>query len=672
MQNEHTNDLINESSPYLLQHAHNPVDWKPWNDETLKLAEEQNKPLLISIGYSACHWCHVMEHESFENEEVAKIMNDHFICIKVDREERPDVDQIYMDAVQLMTGQGGWPLNCFALPDGRPFFGGTYFPKDRWIETLKRVHQAIKDDKEKIEEYANKLLSGLNQMDEIPIRATPAQFTDEAVDSAVSRWSKRFDNEYGGAEGAPKFPLPNNYSFLLHYALESNDNDVSKHVLLTLKKMAFGGIYDQIGGGFSRYSTDKIWKAPHFEKMLYDNAQLLSLYAEAYKQTQTPLYKSVIEETVGFIETELLDESGALYSALDADSEGEEGRYYVWTKEEVKAMAGDDFEVIQNYYQINSIGRWEGNKYILMRSSDDDLFAKKFDLEKEELLDIVEKFKATAKKERANRIKPGLDDKSLTSWNAMTIKGLLDAYSALGNEHYLNLAERNMQFLLNQQLKPDGSLWHSYKNGSSTINGYLEDYAHMTQALLSLYQVTFKEQYLVQSKALCDFVLDNFDQTQAGLFYFKNKRDKALIAQKSEVNDNVIPSSNSVFSTALYRIGLLFGEVEYLNLVKKQLAALEPQFNQYPAGYSQWMSILLNVSEPFYEVAIVGEDCEQLHTAFLQRYLPNTVLCGGKDEGSIPILAGRKKANKTLIYVCENGACQLPVETVDEAIDQMR
>ncbi len=672
MSTPHTNDLIHESSPYLLQHAHNPVNWMPWGEKALQKAKDENKPMLISIGYSACHWCHVMEHESFEDTAVAAVMNEYFVCIKVDREERPDIDQVYMDAVQLMTGSGGWPLNCFALPDGRPFFGGTYFPKDQWLKVLHSVHETYISDPEKVEDYATKLTEGINQMDEMPIQPIPAEFSDESVDAAVGRWRKRFDNAEGGAQGAPKFPLPNNYLFLLHYTTAEDDREVLDHVNLTLTKMAMGGIYDQLGGGFARYSTDEIWKAPHFEKMLYDNGQLLSLYAEAYKLSKNPLYKQVIDETTAFIARELTAENGAFFSALDADSEGEEGKFYVWTFEEVKALSGDDFELIKAYYNINKKGLWEHGNYILLRDKSDTEIQKQFGLNAEDLQATIEGFKQRAMALRDTRTRPGLDDKTLTSWNAMTTKGLINAYTATGEKKHLNLAKKNLDFLLQQQVRADGSLFHSYKNGTSTIDGFLEDYAHLIDALMGYYEATFEVEYLNKANSLTQFVVDNFDRNQSGFFYFKSRNDQQLVAQKAEITDNVIPASNSIFATCLFKLGLLFENETYTSISKTMAASVEPNFSRYPAGYSQWMSLMLYLAKPYYEIAIVGEDCEEKSLAFSNLYLPNALICGGKKSGQLPILQNRTVEGKTLIYVCQNGACKLPVSEFTEAMELIR
>lgn len=667
----HTNALIHETSPYLLQHAHNPVDWMPWGEEALAKAKAEDKPILVSIGYSACHWCHVMEHESFEDTAVARLMNANFICIKVDREERPDVDQVYMDAVQLITGGGGWPLNCFALPDGRPFFGGTYFRKDQWMQVLDRIHTVYKEERGKVEEYATKLTSGLSQMDEMPVVDIPKDFSDEVLKTAVARWSKEFDREEGGPNRAPKFPLPSDYEFLLAYASAGDDRDVMEQVHLTLRKMAHGGIYDQVGGGFARYSTDAEWKVPHFEKMLYDNGQLLSLYSHAYQQSGDPLYAQTVRETAAFIQRELTSDEGAFYSALDADSDGEEGKFYVWKEEEVEQLAGEDAEVIKTYYNVNRKGFWEHDNYILLRDASAERVAEKLGLSTEMLQEKVDRFKTKALTERAKRIRPGLDDKSLTSWNAMCSKGLIDAYLALGDHALLELAKSNLDFLLKTQMDKDGRLLHSYKEGESKINGYLEDYAFMIDALLRYYEATLDEDYLRKVKLLLEYTFAHFEQNQNGFFYFKSKDDPELVAKKLEIHDNVIPASNSVLATCCFKLGLLLSDQDLLELSKRMLAHVEGDFSRYPSGHSQWMLLHLYHSQPFYEVAIVGKDCLKKLDELRLAYLPNAVICGGTREGSLPILENRLVEGETLIYVCQQGACQLPTSAVEKALEQM-
>ncbi|MFT6246356.1 MAG: hypothetical protein ACJAXI_003134, partial [Crocinitomicaceae bacterium] len=490
---KYTNDLIKETSPYLLQHAHNPVNWVSWSDDVFERAKAENKLVLISVGYSACHWCHVMEHESFEDEEVAGLMNKLFINVKVDREERPDVDQVYMTAVQLMTQRGGWPLNCFTLPDGRPVYGGTYFPKEQWMHILRSLHHTYENDLEKVTEYAENLHEGIISSELITGSVSQYDFSKDKLDEIILRWSKNFDATYGGESKAPKFPLPSNFEFLLDYAVNSKDAKVRKHVENSLDCMAMGGIYDQIGGGFARYSVDMLWKVPHFEKMLYDNGQLVSLYTKAYKIFKKPLYKRTVDQTIEWLEREMTDESGAFYSALDADSEGVEGKFYVWTVAELESTLEGDFDWVRELYEVNQNGHWEDGNYVLLRRLSDKEILNKTkwsQLEFEENLSRVNDLLLT---ERSHRIRPGLDDKCLTSWNAMMLKGLCEAYTVFKEDSYLRLALKNAKWLENNQLREDGGLWRNYKKGIANIEGFLEDYAHVIDAFIALYSVSFDE-----------------------------------------------------------------------------------------------------------------------------------------------------------------------------------
>jgi len=665
---KYTNSLVNETSPYLLQHAHNPVDWHPWNEKTLAKAQKEDKLLLISIGYSACHWCHVMEHESFEDEEVAKIMNENFICIKVDREERPDVDQIYMTAVQLMQQRGGWPLNCIALPDGRPFWGGTYFRKNEWKKQILGLANAYQNNREKVLEYAEKLSKGIQQVEMVVKNTEEENFSWKDINNMVSTWSERFDNSEGGSNGAPKFPMPNAYSFLLKYAHLSDNKEVLDHIELTLNKMAFGGIYDQIGGGFARYSTDRSWKAPHFEKMLYDNGQLVSLYSDAYLKFQNPLYKDVVFESLEFVERELLDETGAFYSALDADSEGEEGKFYVWNEEELKTLIASDFPIFKDYYNINGRGLWEHGNYILLRKESKDRIAKKHNISVSDLESKIENWKGILMKERDKRIRPGLDDKSLTSWNALMLKGYIDAYMTFGDKHHLDIAMKNANFIINTQMNQEGKLFHSYKNGRSTINAYLEDYALTISAFVRLYESTFDEKWLTHSEKLTEYAIEHFYDTKSGMFFFTSDLDPKLIARKMEINDNVIPASNSVMANCLFDLGTILDNEKYKQISVQILNNVKPEMSSYASGYSNYANLMLKQIHPYYEVAVVGKDAHLKTMELNRKYNPNKLFIGSFEESDLELLKGKYVEETTMIYVCENKVCQLPTNNVIKAI----
>nr|WP_295987001.1 thioredoxin domain-containing protein [uncultured Algibacter sp.] len=673
MKHPYTNALVNETSPYLLQHAHNPVDWNAWNETTLEKAKTENKLILISVGYAACHWCHVMEHESFEDSIVAQVMNKSFINIKVDREERPDVDQVYMNAVQLMTGSGGWPLNVIALPDGRPVWGGTYFKKEQWMDALEQISKLYADNPEKLQDYADKLEEGIKSLDVVQLNTDEPVFDKPFIQNAIKSWSKQFDKNQGGMNKAPKFMMPNNYHFLLRYAYQNNDTELLDFVNLTLKKMAYGGVFDQIGGGFSRYSVDAKWHIPHFEKMLYDNGQLVSLYTDAYLITKNEIYKDIVIETLKYIKQEMTTSNGAFYSSLDADSdtsegELEEGAFYVWTKNELNTLLKEDFELFSDYYNINNYGFWEHDNYVLIRKDDDDSIIKKHNLTKTILVEKKEAWKVLLLKERNQRAKPRLDDKTLTSWNAIMLKGYTDAYRVFGNDDYLAIAEKNANFIVNNQLREDGGLYHNYKNGKSSINGYLEDYAATIDAFITLYENTLDEKWLTTAKGLANYTFDHFFDSASNMFFFTSNEDASLVSRSIEYRDNVIPASNSIMAKNLFKLSHYFDNEHFSATAMTMLNNIKPEMQEYPSGYSNWFDLMLNYAQPYYEVAIVGANVKQKIDELNKTYIPNKLIAGSTSENNMPLLENRYNPNNTLIYVCVNKACKLPVSKVKDAI----
>jgi hypothetical protein len=677
MKHKYTNDLINETSPYLLQHAHNPVNWKAWNDNTLAQAKRENKLIIISVGYAACHWCHVMEHESFEDSLVAQTMNSNYISIKVDREERPDIDQVYMNAVQLMTGRGGWPLNVIALPDGRPVWGGTYFKKNQWISALNQIYKVHKESPEKLYEYADKLEQGIKSINIVSLSTNEAVFENDFIEKIVKKWSKQFDNKEGGMNRSPKFMMPNNYHFLLRQAYQTNDKKLQDYVNLTLTQMAYGGIFDQIGGGFSRYSTDIVWHIPHFEKMLYDNAQLVSLYSDAYLITKNKLYKDIVYETLKFIERELTDKEGTFYSSLDADSnntlgELEEGAFYVWTKDELKPLLGNDYNVFADYYNINNYGFWEHKNYVLIRKDSDKDIAKKHKLSNEELSKKLNEWKSLLFLEREKRNRPRLDDKILTCWNALMLKGYLDAYRVFGEQKFLTSAINNAEFILNKQLRGNGRLYHSYKEGKSTINGFLEDYAATIKAFIALYETTLEEKWLRTARDLTNYTFDHFFNGQNRMFYFTSNEDPLLVTRNIEYRDNVIPSSNSIMAKNLFKLSHYFDNEAYLKTATTMLNNVKPEIESYSSSYSNWLDLMLNFTNKYHEIAIVGDDVFEKIKGFNKTYIPNKMIIGSLEENDLPLLKNKYTEGKTLIYVCVNKACKLPVEHVSDAIKQIK
>ncbi len=667
-----SNHLKNSTSPYLLQHANNPVEWFPWSDEALLKAKTEDKLILVSIGYSACHWCHVMEHESFENFEIAEVMNRHFICIKVDREERPDIDQVYMAAVQLMTGRGGWPLNCFTLPDGRPVYGGTYFPAPQWKNILLNLAEGYKKDKPKFEDYADQLTNGVINYEQLVPKSVRNDFDPELLKTAVKNWKKYFDTVEGGSDRAPKFPMPNNYQFLLSYYSLTKDESVKMHLQLTLQKMAFGGIYDQVGGGFARYSVDGEWKVPHFEKMLYDNAQLISLYSNSYKLFQDPLYKDVVYETIDFVDRELSGLKGNKFSALDADSEGMEGKFYVWSEKEFKDLAGTDFDLFAEYFNLNKNGFWEHENYILLRKASDEYITDKFKISKELLRNKVIDFKKRLLSVRNTRIKPGLDDKTLTSWNSLMVSAYLDAYDAFQESSYLESAIYTTNFILENLMLPEGTLNRNYKKDISNINGYLEDYAFFIQALIKLYQATFDMKWLNTAKLLMEQATLNFSEEDGSMFYFTSKTDTPLIARKMELQDNVIPASNSQMAINLFFLGRYFEIPDWILRSKQMLSNMEKFLVEYPSAYSNWLLLWTYFSQPDRELVICGKEALQKRNSILKNYLvPGTLIAGCVDQENLGYTLNRLVKGKTYLYFCENQTCMLPIEDESKVLEKV-
>ncbi|QPH40646.1 thioredoxin domain-containing protein [Pedobacter endophyticus] len=661
------NSLINASSPYLLQHAYNPVHWYEWGPTALEKAKAENKLILVSIGYSACHWCHVMERECFENYEVAEVMNKHYICIKVDREERPDIDQIYMYAIQLMTGSGGWPLNCICLPDQRPIYGGTYFRKNDWINILENVAGLWSQEPQKAVEYADRLTAGIRESESIVPAVETTDYTQEHLDEIVTPWKHHFDIAFGGYNRAPKFPLPNNWVFLLRYGFLSDDESVFTAVCHTLEEMSRGGIYDQIGGGFARYSVDDKWHVPHFEKMLYDNAQLISLYIEAYQCTKFDSFKRTAVESIDWVLREMTSAEGLFYSALDADSEGVEGKFYVWDKTEFDEVLGEDAEIIGAYYNITEEGNWEEEQTNILRKTiaDDDLIAQ-YGIDAETLYNKVQTAKSKLLAVRSIRVRPGLDDKCLTAWNGMMIKALTDAAQVLNHDVYYEKASTAARFILTTLKSETGVLYRNYKNKKASITAFLDDYAFFIEALIALYEYDFDESWLDQAKELTDSVIENFTDVNSPMFFYTSAKSEDLIARKHEIMDNVIPASNSTMASNLKKLGLLFDNEAYTEKAEQMLAAVHPKIKGYGSAYSNWANLLLNEVYGTNEIAITGMEVDLVKMELSKYYLPNKIVLGGANS-KLPLLEG-KQGNETKIYVCRNKVCQLPVSTVEEAL----
>jgi uncharacterized protein YyaL (SSP411 family) len=655
------NRLIHATSPYLLQHAHNPVEWYEWSNEALQKAKAEDKPILVSIGYSSCHWCHVMERESFENETIAAVMNEHFVCIKVDREERPDIDHVYMEAVQAMQQNGGWPLNVFLTPDQKPFYGGTYFPPQNWVQLLKQIHQTFQVKRKEIDDSANDLAQHLQTSDlKRFAQQNEKLFKQEQTDTMFQILASRYDKTWGGIEKAPKFVMPSIWLFLLRYHASTNTKVALNMVTHTLRQLAFGGIYDQVGGGFSRYSVDGEWFAPHFEKMLYDNAQLLSLYAEAYSITHDPVFKETVYETVGWLEREMQHLAGGFYSALDADSEGVEGKFYTWTEAELRTVLGADTEKLMHHFEATTKGNWEHGRNILRRDRETD------GIESDE----IKKLKAKLLAARSKRIKPGLDDKILTGWNAMTIHGLIDCYKAFNDEHFLQLALGAISFLEEHVI--DDKVYRAWKGKRSTTEGFLEDYAFLIQAYVSLYQVTFNEGWLHKANVWCDYVQQHFTDTEEGFFFYASDTAEALIARKKEIFDNVIPGSNSVMARNLFQLGVLLDREDWKEQARTMTSKLLHLITSEPVYTCHWAVLLSELIHEPAEVVIAGSEALTLRAELHQHSLPFTLTAGSIGESTLPLLENRLPKSGTLIYVCRDKTCRLPVDNVTNALNQIK
>ena len=668
------NRLQRSQSPYLLQHANNPVDWYPWGTEALEKSRRENKPIIVSIGYSACHWCHVMEKESFEDEATAEIMNAHFVCIKIDREERPDLDNIYMDAIQTMGLNGGWPLNVFLMPDQKPFYGGTYFPNKQWKELLQNIAKAYQNHYEQLAESADGFGKSLgrSELEKYGLSPQKADLSKEELAVAVQKLQDQFDLEWGGMNKKPKFPMPAIWSFLLEYAVLKKDQELLDKVLFTLRKIGMGGIYDHLRGGFARYSVDGEWFAPHFEKMLYDNGQLMELFAKAYQVSGDDAYKEKIMETINWLDVEMLQEEGGFYAAQDADSEGVEGKFYTWTYDELEAIAGDNLVWLKKLYNLKYQGNWEEGVNILFQTQSYHSLAEVEGLSEAAYLNRLNKLKAKLLEVRNKRIYPGLDDKVLSSWNGLMISGLVQAYLATGEKKAKLLALNNGEFLLTKMIK-DGMLFRSYKNGKAYTPAFLEDYAAVIRAFISLYQLDFDSKWILKAKELADKVLEQFYDESDGFFFFNNPKAEKLIANKKELFDNVIPASNSMMARNLQDLGLYFYEDRVMNISEKMLGVMKKLIITEPGFLCNWASLYLSSLVPKAEVAIVGKDAKEKAKMLQGQYLPNYVLAVTADVGeNIPLLEYKAADSdgNALIYVCFNKACQRPVAAIDEALAQ--
>ncbi len=697
-QHKHTNRLINETSPYLLQHAHNPVAWYPWGEEALQQAQREDKPILLSVGYSACHWCHVMERESFENEQIAQLMNENFVSIKVDREERPDIDGIYMQAVQALTHQGGWPMTVFLTPDGRPFYGGTYFPpSDRRYGTqtmpgfpriLLTMANAYKTQRASIEEQANEVANYLKGHSDAPLRRSPALPADAApldrFNVASAQLAKDFDVEHGGFGNAPKFPNTMSLELLLRIHLHRLKGDLAAKsvqqqfseleiIERSLQQMANGGIYDHLGGGFHRYSVDAEWLVPHFEKMLYDNALLSRVYLHAYLVTGNPFYRRIVEETLDYVVREMVSPEGGFYSTQDADSEGVEGKFFVWTPLEISThLLSDDANVFMDYYGVTAEGNFEGKNILHVDEGAEQI--DEAQISEEALQEALQRGRATLFSLREQRIKPARDEKILTSWNGMMLRSFAEAARYLNRADYLQVAINNANFLWSELYK-DGRLLRTYKDGRARLNGYLEDYAFFADGLLALYEASFEPNWFATARKLMDEAIVLFADETNGGFFDTGSDHEALISRPKDIMDNAIPAGNSVAIDVLLRLAAFTGETSYRQRAENYLQPLADVMAQHPQAFGHVLSALDFALSASKEIAIIGDEQGLSTPALLrvvnERYQPDSVLasCLVNDQQAVqtvPLLADRPlKAGKATAYVCQNFACQAPVNEAE-------
>ncbi len=671
------NRLSRETSPYLLQHAHNPVDWYPWGDEAIQRARTEDKPILVSIGYSACHWCHVMERESFEDPETAELMNRLFINIKIDREERPDLDQIYMDAVQAIAGNGGWPLNVFLTPEGKPFFGGTYFPpvnmqnRPSWKSVLHGISNAFLEKRTEINDQADQLTKHIARVDfGMGIVKETGQFTKENIDDIYRQLISSADKVDGGFGHAPKFPQTFSIRFLLQHHYYTGNREALDQALLSLDKMIQGGIYDQLGGGFARYSTDTQWLAPHFEKMLYDNALLITAMSEAFQMTGKDIYAKAIDETLDFVQRELMSEEGGFFSALDADSDGEEGKYYVWSKKEILELLGQDSEEFCAYYDVSERGNWEGKNILRILNP-----GMKISLEKEL------EWKVKLLSGRAARTRPGLDNKILLGWNALMISACCKAYSALGREKYRVLAINTMDFLeKNMTGNGPSPFFHSYKKeyGSTGvweygIPAFIDDYAYLTEAYIQLQEITGDASYLIRAKDLTDWVIKNFSEEESGYFYYTNVDQDDVIVRKREIYDGATPSGNSVMTGNLLYLGTVFDLQEWKTRAINNVSGLKDVVRRHPGSFGVWATLINGVTYQLNEIVLSGSQTEKKHLEFLKMGIPNRVFqITSVTHPDLPLLRNKPVEGISQFYLCRDYSCQQPVKEVAELADLIK
>ena len=665
-----TNQLSKETSPYLLQHAQNPVHWQGWNKNLYSKNNPEKKLVVVSIGYSSCHWCHVMEKESFEDKEVASYMNAHFINIKVDREENPEVDQIYMTATQMMTGSGGWPLNVVCLPDGKPVYGGTYHSKDQWLEVLEKIQRLYTNDPSQLETFANRVAMGIQEVNRFEVNSNPKALSKSILIEEMSYWSREWDSIHGGERRTQKFITPTKFNYLLHYQHLTQDTTIRDYLEKSLINIANSGIVDHLNGGFYRYTVDPEWKIPHFEKMLYDNAQLLGLFANAFKVFKNPVFKDRVFQIFHFLKTTFKDTDGGYYSAIDADNSQGEGRYYVFSKEELQTAAQEDFALLVDFYQIDLKDPFESHFYHLRQTTITPEFLKNHQLSLPSLNEKKTAWETYFRQLLDQREIPLIDNKILTSWNAQLIVGLTLAYEAFGTAEFLEEAEAIYAFIKKFAFKRN-ALYHTVQQGSPKVNAFLEDHAFLIQAANSLYRTTQKTDYLKDANLWTKTTIKEFNDAKSPFFTFT--KDPVLVSKLVSIDDNVIPSANAIMAENLWNLGQWTGEKEYQNRAQKMLEAVLPNYKEgRSSDYSQWSQLFAKYAFPHLEFVIVGPQSKRLTAEFQKYYYPNILFQSSTVDSSLPLLENRYVDGETYLYVCENKVCYKPVQTLKDALAKIR
>ena len=664
------NQLNKETSLYLKQHAQNPINWQRWTNSIFDVSQELDKLLVISIGYSSCHWCHVMEEETFTNDSIAKVMNENFINIKVDREENPDVDQAYMTASQLMTGMGGWPLNVITLPDGSPIYAGTYHTTSQWDDILKRIIRLKKDNYEGLKELANNVKNGVTDVNTIYKREEISNFNSEFLKNNLESWKDKWDVNFGGDLAQQKFVSPSKYIFLLNYARIYKDKEVYNHVKKTLDIISTSGLNDFIEGGFYRYTVDNEWKIPHFEKMLYDQAQMISIYSLAYKLYKEEYYKDIVVETINFLDSSMSSKEGLYYAAMDADTDGEEGKYYSFNREELDLISKNtDFKIFTSYYNIDIDNPWEDNRYLLLpnKNNNETVWLKSNNLSKSDLLSQKKIWESNIIEIKDKRTKPRIDDKIIVSWNSLAITGLIDAFEALNNQDYLNKAISMFEELKMNSFRKN-KLIHTYKENQFQ-EGVLEDYAYLAKASMRLFQATGEESYFNFSKKITDDAINVFKDDESDLLRYSNNKD--LFTKLITVDDGVIPSPNSIIAEQLFNIGHVIFDDEYLNLSDNMVSSVQSVIDNNMNSYSVWANNILNRVESFYEIAVIGPESKLITDQITSYFSPNSIVVQSKTESDLPLFIDRFFEDETYIYVCQNKTCQRPETNINLALEQV-